>query len=324
MKPKPDSAPEPAPAAAPQNVPSETPAPRTTQKKARRKLPTTPEREAAEKKPVRRSKRLSDENPHAQPQVSPQRPGHARSHANTDRSPSPGKARPLTVEKKRKHGPNGMEEEQKIMRIQLPFQDTPVIRRNRDMRKSSGEGMNRRTSSGMRGHRASSMIDEGRGNGKQDATMSSPGPLIPRMSANSPVKAPATSPLPAVMESEAILQPSSPSNGPPAPAIGSSTLEMTAATQSPFKFKFHLETQADESFHGTAVPHTEVPAPEFFKHISADLPEPRRMRCLLGWCGTRTLPAKPDAPKDNTPASSLEFQALQAGMSCLYCLLNKC
>jgi kinetochore protein Mis13/DSN1 len=36
------------------------------------------------------------------------------------------------------------------------------------------------------------------------------------------------------------------------------------------------------------------------------------MRCLLGWCGTRALPPKPEAPKDNTPASNLEFQALQA------------
>ncbi|KAF2774202.1 hypothetical protein EJ03DRAFT_2230 [Teratosphaeria nubilosa] len=36
------------------------------------------------------------------------------------------------------------------------------------------------------------------------------------------------------------------------------------------------------------------------------------MRCLLGWCGSRALPPKPEAPKDNTPASNLEFQALQA------------
>ena len=68
----------------------------------------------------------------------------------------------------------------------------------------------------------------------------------------------------------------------------------------------------DDSVH-VALPHDEVPAAEFFKHISADLTEPRRMRCLLGWCGSRALPSKPDPPKDDTAAAKLEFQAIQAG-----------
>lgn len=77
--------------------------------------------------------------------------------------------------------------------------------------------------------------------------------------------------------------------------------------------KFSREVLADQSVPNLALPHSEVPVPEFFKHISADLTEPRRMRCLLGWCGTRCLPPKPDAPKTNTSAANLEFQALQAG-----------
>lgn len=72
---------------------------------------------------------------------------------------------------------------------------------------------------------------------------------------------------------------------------------------------------ADESLPSTAIPHAEVPTSEFYKHISADLTEPRRMRCLLGWCGTRVLPSKPAPPRENTPAAKAEFQALQAGMS---------
>ncbi|KAK0947943.1 hypothetical protein LTS01_026025, partial [Friedmanniomyces endolithicus] len=36
------------------------------------------------------------------------------------------------------------------------------------------------------------------------------------------------------------------------------------------------------------------------------------MRLLLGWCGTRALPPKPEAPKDGSAALNLEFQALQA------------
>lgn len=69
-----------------------------------------------------------------------------------------------------------------------------------------------------------------------------------------------------------------------------------------------------------ALPHPEVPTAEFYKHISADLTEPRRMRCLLGWCGSRALPAKPDAPKDSSKEANAEFQALQAGMQKTTCL----
>lgn len=75
---------------------------------------------------------------------------------------------------------------------------------------------------------------------------------------------------------------------------------------------------ADNVVTNAALPHAEVPTSEFYKHISADLTEPRRMRCLLGWCGTRALPSKPEAPKDSTPAANLEFQALQAGPYHIY------
>ena len=146
--------------------------PKTTQKKARRRLPTTPERDAAEK-PKRRSKRLSNENAPAAQQTSPHKAAHAKSHANHERSPSPFNARPVTVEKKRRKGAEGVEEE-KIMRIQLPFADTPVIKRNKEMRKASAETGHRRSSSGMRGRRASSLIDEGRGNGESCLVSSLP------------------------------------------------------------------------------------------------------------------------------------------------------
>jgi hypothetical protein len=62
-----------------------------------------------------------------------------------------------------------------------------------------------------------------------------------------------------------------------------------------------------------ALPHPEVPTAEFYKHISAQLTEPTRMRCLLGWCGSRALPSKPDAPKESSKEANAEFQALQAG-----------
>ncbi|RCI08478.1 hypothetical protein L249_8845 [Ophiocordyceps polyrhachis-furcata BCC 54312] len=43
-----------------------------------------------------------------------------------------------------------------------------------------------------------------------------------------------------------------------------------------------------------ALPHREVDSTDFYKHISADgLPEPRRMKQLLMWCGERALSEKP-------------------------------
>lgn len=50
-------------------------------------------------------------------------------------------------------------------KIALPFADTPIIRRNKEMRKGAQNG-SRRSSLGMRGRRASSLIDTGRSNGK--------------------------------------------------------------------------------------------------------------------------------------------------------------
>lgn len=47
-------------------------------------------------------------------------------------------------------------------KIALPFADTPIIRRNKEMRKTNAT---RRSSLGMRGRRASSLIDTGKSNG---------------------------------------------------------------------------------------------------------------------------------------------------------------
>ena len=49
-------------------------------------------------------------------------------------------------------------------KIALPFADTPIIRRNKEMRKGASNG-SRRSSLGNRGRRASSLIDSGKSNG---------------------------------------------------------------------------------------------------------------------------------------------------------------
>lgn len=222
--------PEPVPAP----PPADEPAPATA-KKPRRRLPTTPEQGA---KP--RTTRKNQPPPREDP-FSPHKAAHARSHANTELAHSP--VRPVTVEKKRRNHVDSSVEEEKTARITLPVSDTPIIRRNREMRKSMADGTHRRSSSSMRGRRASSLIDIGKGNGESKCVCDGGVPLI-------------------------------------AP---------------------------------TAYPHAEVPTAELFKHISADLMEPRRMRCLLGWCGKRALYLNPEAPKDSSNTADEELRALQAG-----------
>ncbi|CAK7201172.1 hypothetical protein SEUCBS139899_003875 [Sporothrix eucalyptigena] len=96
--------------------------------------------------------------------------------------------------------------------IALPFSDTPIINRNKELRRKNGQ---RRSSVGMRGRRASSLIDNGH----------------------------------------------------------------------------------------SALPHREVDSAEFYKHIEAEgLPEPRRMRQLLMWCGERALSEKPPHGSANSSA----------------------
>ncbi|KAL5621590.1 hypothetical protein BROUX41_006490 [Berkeleyomyces rouxiae] len=99
-------------------------------------------------------------------------------------------------------------------KIALPISDTPIINRNKEMRKKGGG--RRRSSLGMRGRRASSLTSMGH----------------------------------------------------------------------------------------SALPHKEVKEAEFYKHIEAEgLPEPRRMKQLLTWCGERALSAKP-------PLGSLHSNAI--------------
>lgn len=57
-----------------------------------------------------------------------------------------------------------------------------------------------------------------------------------------------------------------------------------------------------------ALPHDEVDSIDFYKHIESSLTEPRRMKQLLTWCGTRALGDKPSSTQK-------EFHARQAGAS---------
>ncbi|OTA87979.1 hypothetical protein M434DRAFT_399184 [Hypoxylon sp. CO27-5] len=103
----------------------------------------------------------------------------------------------------------GGEKTSESKKIALPFSDTPIINRNKEMRRKTGA---RRSSLGMRGRRASSLIDSGH----------------------------------------------------------------------------------------SAIPHKMVEPAEFYKHIEAELVEPRRMKQLLTWCGERALSEKPPLGSSNS------------------------
>jgi kinetochore protein Mis13/DSN1 len=121
-----------------------------------------------EEKPARRSKRLSDEDD--QREGSPQR--RARRKEATGQAPAGTIHQQIDDQPPaREKTPNVTSdvivgEEHSATRIALPFADTPVIRRNKAMREGKGGKGERRSSLGLRGRRASSLIDSGNSNGK--------------------------------------------------------------------------------------------------------------------------------------------------------------
>lgn len=114
-------------------------------------------------------------------------------------------------------------------KIALPFSDTPIMNRNKEMRRKTGA---RRSSLGMRGRRASSLIDNGH----------------------------------------------------------------------------------------NAIPHKAVDSAEFYKHIEADLIEPRRMKQLLTWCGERSLSEKPPLGSTNSNEILGGKDNLEGRLRLQYCL----
>ena len=126
----------------------------------------TEESHATEKR--RRSPRNSAEQPHADLPSIPVKKKRtkkagvdkpaAEKHARTDKK---------SQEQAKKSKPaDHVEISFDPTKIALPFADTPIIRRNKEMRKGMGNG-HRRSSLGNRGRRASSLIDSGKSNGSQ-------------------------------------------------------------------------------------------------------------------------------------------------------------
>jgi hypothetical protein len=78
--------------------------------------------------------------------------------------------------------------------------------------------------------------------------------------------------------------------------------------------------EANWDFVDTALPHSEVETTEFYKHISQELVEPKRMRQLLLWCGHRALPEKSAGGQ----MDAAETAAMHAGMLILRATSKAC
>ncbi|QDS77368.1 hypothetical protein FKW77_005632 [Venturia effusa] len=144
-------------------------------------------------------------------------------------------------------------------KIALPFADTPVIRRNKEMRQQT-KSKHRRSSTGLRGRRASSLIESGTSNGRIIHTY---GTKYISKSASKVIR------------------------------FSSLFSEAESDPQCDDDDDLQTEEQFTNDFLDyVAVPHADVAITDFYKHIEQSLPEPRRMKQLLTWCGTRALPEK--------------------------------
>lgn len=142
-------------------------------KKRRNKMSfSTPK--ATDANPIRRSKRLSNENedndwshkPKARQKLSED---HVKNHSGESPRKQQRTAQPPQerIPAAATQLPEEPGDDHSATKIALPFADTPVIRRNKAMREGkSGKGQ-RRSSLSLRGRRASSLIESGTSNGKK-------------------------------------------------------------------------------------------------------------------------------------------------------------
>ena len=161
------------PSSAPEDAPRQASPPRRGRpKKQVQPQPQTHEKftDVVEERPKRstRGTKASVE-PEPQPQQqsdNAQRP--SRKRYQSDSAAAEKKRRKGRPSKSKPDERNGfVSPEQPGTKITLPMADTPVMQRNKEMRTAAkSEKGNRRSSLGMRGRRASSLIDSGASNGE--------------------------------------------------------------------------------------------------------------------------------------------------------------
>ncbi|KAI0134165.1 Mis12-Mtw1 protein family-domain-containing protein [Xylariales sp. AK1849] len=122
------------------------PAPPPPQRMTRRRRPSTEDAQEARGK----------ENPKSKGRAKPPNGTAQIRQVDMDRSPEPPVSTPTALQVDKARGKATKASDSK--KIALPFSDTPIMNRNKEMRRKTG---GRRSSLGMRGRRASSLIDNG-------------------------------------------------------------------------------------------------------------------------------------------------------------------
>ena len=122
---------------------------------------STPGRKVEE--PIRRSKRLSAEDEEFRATSKPAKRSK-EDKSNSDASGKQPKHSEQPEELKKPQRTPAPPDDHNGTKISLPFADTPVIRRNKAMREGKSDKGERRSSLGLRGRRASSLIETGNSN----------------------------------------------------------------------------------------------------------------------------------------------------------------
>ena len=164
-------------------------------------------------------------------------------------------------------------------KIALPFADTPVIQRNKEMRAGT-KTQSRRSSASLRGRRASSLIDSGTSNGRPTRTYGASLKVK---------KTPNSHNFSSLLSDEDSPSLNLAGSGRPSKCDGLYGDVDSGVDDLDSTFLDHLEANI---FPLTAVPHADVGSKDFYKHIDQTLLEPQRMKQLLIWCSSRTMPEK--------------------------------
>lgn len=187
-----------------------------------------------------------------------------------------------------------VEKTRKGTKIALPFADTPVQNRNKQMReKAANKQKSRRSSSGIRGRRASSLLDSGISNGQLHVYGVETNPSIPQFHATMSI---------------------------PLRELDHPTGRISLSSNNASLDDVKNELEADE-LNCAALPHADVDTRDFYKHIDQSLPEPHRMRHLLTWCGARALPEKV-LGADRDPNETLAMDAGKLSSGNIYFAFN--
>lgn len=267
--------PEPKPPIESEQPPATAKAPERAPSKRKRKSFSSPL--ASEVKTVqqpRRSKRLSGERA-----PDPSTPAQLKIKRRETIAPKTATAKEASESPQLVGGGLQVEKNRNGTKIALPFADTPVQNRNKQMReKAANKQKNRRSSSGIRGRRASSLLDSGTSNGTFNQLQSHPAGNNLH-DANTRVKRTPVRRALSVDSGAAFIS------------------ILPSSSRSAFTLlKEEVEANILDL---SALPHADVDTRDFYKHIDQNLPEPHRMRHLLTWCSARALPEKvPGASRD--------------------------